>query len=117
MKVHACADCQARLIVARGVPALNAGPDPAGSAAAQQTAGGTWLARFLAAGEQPVVPEKRYAVHECEGTRHKAQRDAWQGAVAGLHRDQRNRRGQRPGPQVTGYVRPADTLPGMGDTS
>ncbi len=115
MKVHACAHCQARLIVARGVPALNAGPDPAGSAAAQQTAGGTWLARWLAAGEQPVVPEKRYAVHDCEGTRHKAQRKVWEGAVAGLHRDQRNQRGKRPGPQVTGVVKLPETLPGMGE--
>jgi hypothetical protein len=66
-RVHACARCQTRLIVTRGVPPLNAAPDPAGTVAARQTAAGGWVARFLASGEEPerALVEKRYSIHTC----------------------------------------------------
>jgi hypothetical protein len=39
---------------------------------------------------------------------HQEQRAAWRKAIADLRKAQRNRRGRRPGPQVTGVVK----LPG-----
>jgi hypothetical protein len=105
------------VILAKDVPPLNAYPDPVGTAAAFQDVRGVWHARFLpAAGlASPVVPEKRYSVHECEGSRHAAQRAQVKAAQAALAKAQRNRRGHRPGPQVTGYVIQPERLPGMGE--
>jgi hypothetical protein len=123
MRVHNCAHagCGVRLILAKPVPPLkrfpplNAFEDPLGTVAAQHLVSGAWSARFLAAGEEPVVPEKRYSLHECEGTRHAAQRAQVKTAQAALAKAQRNQRGHRPGPQVTGYVRQPPTLPGLGE--
>jgi hypothetical protein len=119
VKVHTCdhPGCGVRLILAKGVPALNAFPDPLGTVAARQTVSGAWVARFLARDEEPdaSVTEHRYSVHECDGTRRKAQRAAWKAAVADLHKGQRNRRGKR-GPQpVTGVIVRPERLPGMGE--
>lgn len=61
-----CAECGARIIRARGFAPLNWWPDPQGVVAAQHTAAGAWVARFLGPGDRPVTPEKRYSVHECE---------------------------------------------------
>ena len=58
--------CGTRVILAKSVPPLNYHPDPAGTVAAEHTVSGAWRARFLATGEQPVIPEKRYAIHRCE---------------------------------------------------
>jgi hypothetical protein len=123
VKVHTCEHCGVRLILAKGaagfrkppprIPPLNALPDPLGTVAAQHLVSGAWQGRFLAKGEEPAVPERRYSVHECDGTRHKAQRAEWQGAIAGLHKAQRNQRGKRAGPQITGAVVLPETLPGM----
>lgn len=116
-RVHTCAwgACGTRVILAKGVPALNAFPDPLGTVAAFQEASGVWQARFLAAGETTAAPEKRYALHECEGSRHAAQRAQVKAAQAALAKAQRNQRGHRPGPQVTGYVIQPPQLPGMGE--
>jgi hypothetical protein len=157
-RVNDCAHagCGVRLILAKGplgrrFPPLNAFEDPLGTAAAQHLASGAWSARFLASGEEPVVPEKRYSVHECEeaddpalrvpcpeckrpagsrcitldthqpsnlvhrGRAHAAQRAQVKAALADQARAARNRRGHRPGPQVTGYVIQPPQLPGMGD--
>jgi hypothetical protein len=115
VKVHDCEHCGTRLILARrprGKPLpLNAFEDPLGTVAAQHLVSGGWQGRFLAKGEEPVVPEKRYSVHECEGTRHKAQRAEWQGAIAGLHADQRRGRSRRAEKPVTGYVVQPEMLP------
>jgi hypothetical protein len=114
-EVHTCAHegCGVRLIVIKGMPALNWGPDPAGSAAARQKVSGAWEARFLARGEEPDASraEHRYAVHHCTGSDHKAQRDAVRAAQADLARAARNRRGTRPGKPVTGYVVQPPMLP------
>ena len=125
MKVHDCAHCGTRLILAKGaagfrkppprIPPLNALPDPLGTVAAQHLVSGAWQGRFLARGEEPVVPEKRYSVHHCTGSDHKAQRDQVRAAQADLARAARNRRGTRPGKPVTGYVVQPPQLPGMGD--
>jgi hypothetical protein len=118
MKVPTCPHpgCGARLILwGPGRPPLNAMPDPLGTVAAQHLVSGAWRGRFLARDEQPIVPEHRYSVHECDGTRHAAQRDQVRRAKADLARAQRNRRGHRAGPQITGYVRQPPTLPGLGD--
>lgn len=58
-----CRQCHARLLLLRGVPALNWAPDPQGLVAVTITDPRT--GRFLACGEQPGPLEKRYAVHEC----------------------------------------------------
>lgn len=71
---YTACECGARVILAKGVPPLGYTPDPAGTVAAEHKATGAWRARFLAKGEEPVFPEKRYAVHECERTRHRARR-------------------------------------------
>jgi hypothetical protein len=122
MRVHTCAHpgCGVRLILAKPVPPLkrfpplNAVTDPLGTAAAFQDAHGTWHGRFLAAADpEPVAPEKRYGIHECEGSRHAAQRAQVKAAQTALAKAQRNQRGHRPGPQVTGYVVQPPTLPGM----
>jgi hypothetical protein len=110
--------CGVHLILAKGppgrrIPPLNALPDPLGTVAAQHLASGAWSGRFLAKDEEPVVPEKRYSVHECEGTRHQAQRDQWKSALAGVHADQRRGRGRRAEKPVTGYVVQPEPLPGM----
>jgi hypothetical protein len=112
--------CGVRLILAKGplgrrFPPLNAFEDPLGTVAAQHLASGAWLARFLAKDEEPVVPEKRYSLHECEGSRHAAQRAQVKAAQAALAKERRNQRGRRPGPQVTGYVIQPPQLPGMGE--
>jgi hypothetical protein len=114
------AGCGVRLILAKGplgrrFPALNAMPDPLGTVAAQHLASGAWAARFLAAGEEPAVPEYRYSVHTCPGSEHAAQRAQVKAALADKARAQRNQRGRRPVPQVTGYVKLPPQLPGMGE--
>ena len=69
MTVHTdrtdCAECGARIIRARGYAPLNYWPDPQGVVAAQHTASGAWVARFLGPGDGPRVPEKRFSVHTC----------------------------------------------------
>ena len=67
----ACGYCGTRLIYPMTVtggklPAVNFGPDPAGTMAIQHTATGTWLGRFLARDEQPIIPEKRFGLHKCQ---------------------------------------------------
>lgn len=118
-RVHTCdhPGCGVRLILAKGLPPLNALPDPLGTVAARQTVSGAWIARFLGRSEEPdaSLTEHRYSVHECTGTRHAAQRQQVRTAIADLHKGQRQRRGKRAGPQITGYVRQPPTLPGMGD--
>jgi hypothetical protein len=116
-RVHDCGHCGTRLILAKGLPPLNAVCDPAGSVAARQEASGAWRARFLAKGEEPdaSMTEHRYSVHTCTGSEHKAQRDQVKAAIADLHKAQRNRRGKRPGPQITGIVVQPPQLPGIGE--
>lgn len=116
-RVHDCAHCGTRVILAKGLPPLNAVCDPAGSVAARQEASGAWRARFLAKGEEPdaSMTEHRYSVHTCTGLEHEAQRDQVRRAQADVARAQRNRRGKRPEPQISGYVRQPPTLPGMGE--
>jgi hypothetical protein len=120
VKVHDCAHCGTRLILARrdrGKPVpLNALPDPLGTVAAQHLVSGAWQGRFLAKGEEPVVPERRYSLHTCTGSEHEAQRDQVRAAQADLARAARNRRGTRPPKPVTGYVRMPEPLPGMDGT-
>jgi glycine/D-amino acid oxidase-like deaminating enzyme len=121
-RVHTCAHagCGVRLILAKGplgrrFPPLNGFEDPLGTVAAQHLASGAWAARFLAAGEEPVVPEKRYSVHTCPGSERKAQREAWQGAIGAHNAGQRRGRGRRAEKPVTGYVVQPPQLPGMGE--
>jgi hypothetical protein len=121
-RVNDCAHagCGTRLILVKGplgrrFPPLNGFEDPLGTVAAQHLASGAWQARFLAKGEEPVVPERRYSVHECEGSRHAAQRDQVKAAQTALAKAKRNQRGRRPVPQVTGYVVQPEPLPGMGE--
>jgi hypothetical protein len=118
-KVHTCAwgDCGVRVILAKGVPALNALPDPLGTVAARKAVSGAYVARFLARDEEPdaSLTEHRYSLHDCEGTRHAAQRAQWKNALADQARAGRNRRGTRPAPQITGVVVQPPTLPGLGD--
>jgi hypothetical protein len=49
------------------------------------------------------------------GRAHAAQRAQVKAAQAALAKEQRNKRGHRPGPQVTGYVVQPERLPGMGE--
>ena len=112
--------CGTRIILAineerpgKPLPALNFGRDPQGAVAARQHPSLAWTGRFIAAHEALPGPEyHRYAVHACT-QQHAAERQAWAKAAADLHRDQRNRRGHRPPPQVTGYVVQPPTLPGV----
>lgn len=65
----ACPRCRVRVIWpgaadATALPALNWGPDPAGTVAVQPPAG-AWLARLLAAGEKPAGAEQTFRLHEC----------------------------------------------------
>jgi hypothetical protein len=115
-----CAHCHVRLLIVRGVPPLNWGRDPLGQVAV--TFAHPIVGRFLAHDEQPGPLEHAYSVHECGqqaaapepalAERQAAQRQAWKSAIAGLHRGQRNQRGRRPAPQITGAVIPPP-LPGM----
>lgn len=87
------------------------GPDPAGPVAVTRERTGTWGGRWLAAGEDALPTEKR-SVHECDGTRHHAQRGNWAATLARQRADQRRGRGRRPGPPITG-ARVPPPLPGM----
>lgn len=74
-----CKYCGTRLIFARTpdgkkLPAVEYGEDPLGTVAVQHTATGAWIGRFLAKDEQPIVPEKRHAVHHCDGLERRRQR-------------------------------------------
>lgn len=114
-KVHTCAyeACGARLLIVARIPPLNYMPDPAGKVAV--SIDDPRRGRFLAEGEQPGPLEHAYSVHDCEGTRHKAQRDQVRRAQADVAKAQRNRRGTRPGPQITGIVVQPPQLPGIGE--
>jgi hypothetical protein len=123
-RVNHCAHagCGVRLILAKGplgrrFPPLNAVTDPLGTVAAQHLVSGAWSARFLASGEEPVVPEYRYSVHACDGTRHAAQRAQVKAALADKAKAQRNQRGRRSRGNASpaGYVVQPPQLPGMGD--
>ena len=64
-------NCGTRIIFPRTpegkkLPPVNYTPDPAGTMAARHDVTGTWTGRFLAKDEQPIIPEKRYALHWCE---------------------------------------------------
>ncbi|MCW2898843.1 MAG: hypothetical protein JWO67_1108 [Streptosporangiaceae bacterium] len=65
---RACKTCGVRLIVPVSGPPLDYYPDPYGTVAARHLATGAWTARRLQQQEQPVPPEKRYAVHQCDST-------------------------------------------------
>lgn len=74
-----CKYCGTRVIFARTaegrkLPPVNYSPGPAGKVAIHHDPTEGWIGRFLATSESPMVPEKRYAVHECDGTRHHARR-------------------------------------------
>ncbi|SRR5258708_6850307 len=121
--VHHC-DCGARIILAatagRRQP-LDWVPDPQGSAAAYCDALGTWRVRILEPGEEPLHPERRYAEHwkTCGLTPQtrtdlagRQFRSEWQKARTDQKKAERNRRGRRPAPQVTGYrVNPERSKP------
>lgn len=71
--------CGARLIFPRTangkkLPPVDYQPDPIGTVAVQHAATGAWLGRFLAKDEDPVIPEKRYALHWCEHSERRRQR-------------------------------------------
>lgn len=77
--LRTCRHCGVRITFLRtpegkGMPPVNWAADPLGTIAASQLATGAWVGRFLARGEEPVPPEKRYAQHWCAGrerqTRH-----------------------------------------------
>ena len=115
-----CKYCHIRIIFPRNaegkkLPPVNYGPDPQGTVAVQHTVAGGWLGRFLASLEYPNAPEKRHALHWCAGMERQRQRGNWTSAMADQAKAQRNRRGKRPGPQVTGIVKLPETLPGMGE--
>lgn len=66
-----CKYCGTRLIFARTaegkkLPAVEYGDNPQGTVAIAHLPS-AWIGRFLAKDEQPIVPEKRHAVHHCEG--------------------------------------------------
>ena len=113
-----CRYCGARLLWSlslhgKPLPPVEHAPDPAGTVGVVHEATGTHRGRFLAAADVLAPAEHRHAVHHCEGLERQRQRGNWAAAVAGLHRDQRNRRGKRRGPEVTGVRVPPPTLPGM----
>lgn len=57
--------CGTRVIRTNGGLVLDWAPSDYGTIAARHEASGAWLARRLRPDEKPVVPEKRYAEHEC----------------------------------------------------
>lgn len=70
---RACERCHTRLLIIRGVPALNYGEDPAGNVAV--TLADPRRGRFLARGEEPDPLERRYSVHQCATpSRHRQRR-------------------------------------------
>lgn len=58
-----CPACHTRTLLARGVPPLNHGQDPAGKVAVTFTH--PRAARWLARGEDAGPLEHRHSVHEC----------------------------------------------------
>lgn len=115
---RACETCGTRILLLRDLPPLNYFPDPAGTVAVSFA--NPRAARFLAKDEEPGPLEHRHSVHECGDVaapedhlaqRQEQQRAQWKAAVAGLHRDQRNRRGHRPPPEITGVVVQPPELP------
>lgn len=99
-----CEHCHTRLLLIKGVPALNWVPDAGGKVAV--TIADPRRGRFLARDEQPDPLEKRYVVHECDGSKRAAQRGQWTAAQSQHARDRRSQRGKRR-PQQYGE------LPGM----
>ena len=62
-----CGTCRALLMfvrIGRGWLPVRLRDDPAGHIAAHRGSGGTWIGRWLAAGEHPAGYERRFAVHE-----------------------------------------------------
>lgn len=100
-----CQWCGTRLLVVRGVPALNYGEDPAGRVAV--SIDDPKRGRFLAKAEAPGPLEHRHSVHECDGQKRAAQRGDWTAAIGDLHKARRRLRGR---PRRT---QQAATLPGM----
>lgn len=89
---RACNHCGTRLLIIRGVPALNYQPDPTGPVAV--TINDPRRGRFLAKNETPDQLEQRYGVHDC-------------GAPKNTHR-----RGRAPNQRNTGSRPRAPRRPG-----
>lgn len=67
-----CKYCGTRIIFPRTaedkkMPPVNYGEDPIGTVAVQHTNTGAWVGRWLAKDQHPNVPEKRHALHWCDG--------------------------------------------------
>jgi hypothetical protein len=106
--IRTCPHCGTRLLIVRGVPALNWGRDPAGRVAV--TIHDPVRGRFLAKGEQPGPLEHAYSVHKCDGQQARplsgpAFLAAWRQERSGQASQQRNRRGKRGARRYLGFSR------------
>lgn len=116
-----CESCHTALIFAltrnRKMMPLDRDPHPEGNVAAYQDELGVWHARVLGKGKEPdaALTEHRYMPHfaTCSdpAAHRRRQRQQVSTALADLAKAQRNQRGHRAGPQVTGYVIQPEQLP------
>ena len=107
--LRTCRYCGTRILFpvtpeGKKMPPVNYGEDPVGTVAVHHKETGEYVGRFLAALEYPDAPEKRHALHWCDGLERQRQRGRWTSVQSQHARERRRRRTAPAQPEL---------LPGM----